>query len=343
MKWDTEITRLLGCRYPILEGALTGLGTKNGDFAALVSRTGAVGCLTAHSYREGEPLREAIRNLRATTEQPFMVNLSIGLATKIEELLAVCIEEQVPCIETSAFRPDAYAGRIKAAGITWIHKAAVVENILHAEKLGADAVVLVGLDGYGFKSIRQLPTFTAIAYAAQQIKVPLIAAGGIANGRTMLAALMAGAEAVYIGSAFMATAECPIADRIKQNMIKARPDHPAMIREMLAPPDLKAYVEVMSRRKDLPLNKWLMNLEKVMLKRQDEDFGDVEGRSEGDFLAAVSAGEDRPKGPFSFACGLIERVVPVAEFVQNMVSEAEQIMTDKVGRWGLNGSGKEGT
>jgi len=338
MKWDTDITRLLGSEYPILEGALTGLGTKNGDFAAAVSETGAVGCLTAHSYRGPDALRQAIQKLRQTTAKPFMVNLTIGIARDIDDLLTVCIEEKVPCIETSAYRPDAYAARIKDSGITWIHKVATVENLRHVEKLGVDAVVLVGLDGYGFKSIRQLPTFTAIAYAAQQTTVPLIAAGGIGNGRTMLAALMAGAEAVYIGSAFMATKECPISDRIKQNMILARPDHPGLIQELIAPPDDKAYLEVMAKRDKMPLNHWLINLEMVMLKHQKEKVEDIEGRSEEDVIMAQSAAspaDDRPKGPFSFACGYVDSEPSVAEFVQGMVGQAEKIMREKVERWRL--------
>lgn len=340
MKWDTSVTRLLGCKYPILEGGLTGLGEKNHEFAALVSGTGAVGCLTAHSYKEPERLREAIREIREVTENPFTVNITIGLSSNTHDLVEVCIEEKVPCIETAAYKPDEFVPRIRESGITWIHKAATVDNIKHAEKLGADALVLVGLDGYGFKNIRQLPTFTAIAWAARQVKVPLIAAGGIGDGRTMLAAMMAGAEGVYMGSAFMATSECPVSDKIKENMILAKPDHPGMIFELVAPPDPEAFEEVMSKRGEMPLNRWLMSLEMVMLKKHQWKGVDVSGMKEEKILESDDAGpsiEDRPKGPFSFVCGYIDRDLTVAEFIDGMVEEAERIMKDKVKQWEVAG------
>lgn len=338
MKWNTKITEMLGCKYPIIEGGLTGLGTKNGDFAAEVSKTGAVGCLTAHSYRTPETLAEAIRKIRDATDNPFTVNITIGLSENTDELVDVCIDEKVPCIETAAFRPDAYAARIKESGITWIHKGATIDFIKHAEKLGVDAVVLVGLDGYGFKAIRQLPTFTGIAWAARQVKVPLIAAGGIGDARTMLAALMAGADAVYMGSAFMATKECPISTKIKENMVLAKPDHPGLIYELIAPPDPEAYRDIMSKRGEMPLNKWLISLEMVMLKRHQWKDVDPTQMDESKIFEADEKSkplDDRHKGPFSFVCGYIDHEPTVAELIDTMVSEAEEIMKNTVERWGL--------
>ena len=110
--------------------------------------------------------------------------------------------------------------------------------------MGADAVVLVGLDGYGFKNIKQLPAFTAIAHASKQINVPLFAAGGITDGRTFLGALALGADGIYMGTGFEATQECRLSQRMKQNIVEAIPDHPDLIYELLAPPDMEAYMEV---------------------------------------------------------------------------------------------------
>jgi len=340
MKWKTKVTELLGCKYPIIEGGLTGMGEKNGDFAAVVSNTGAVGCLTAHSYKTPEKLRDALKKLRDETDNPFTVNLTIGLFEGIDQLLDVCIDENVPCIETAAFRPDDYAERIKESGIPWIHKGATVDFVKHAEKLGADAVVLVGLDGYGFKNVRQLPTLTSIAWAARQLTVPLIAAGGIGDGRTMMAAMMAGAEGVYMGSAFMATTECPMSDKIKQNMVLARPDHPGLIHELVAPPDPDAFRDIMGKREEMPLKKWLAKLEMVMLKRHKWRDVDLTGMDEGKIFDAdqeSSPISDRPKGPFSFVCGYIDRELTVAELIGGMVDEAEEIMRDAMDKFGLEG------
>ncbi len=250
----------------------------------------------------------------------------------------MCIEEEIPIIETAGYRPDVYAEQIKESGITWIHKGATIDFVKHGEKLGADAVVLVGLDGYGFKNIRQLPTFTSIAWAAPQMEVPLIAAGGIGDARTMLAALMAGADGVYMGSAFMATKECPISERIKQNMINAKPDHPDLIYELLAPLRPEDYQEVMELRRRMPVEKWLPALEMVMLKHhewKDVDFMKVQEKILHQDPDSPPSLGSRPKGPFSFVCGYINQIQTVQQLIENMVQDAEQIMTNVVRQWEL--------
>lgn len=347
MQWNTRVTELLGCKYPIIEGALTGLGAKCADFAADVSKTGALGCIVAHSYKSKDKLRDAIKLVRDRTDNPFMVNLTLGIFGDQSDALEVCIEEQVPCIETAAFKPDEYVDRIKQSGIPWIHKAATVDFVVKAEKLGADAVVLVGIEGYGFKALKQLPTLTAISYAARKITVPLIAAGGIGDARTMLAALFAGADAVYMGSAFLATKECPFSDKIKENMIKAQPDNVELISELISLPRPEDYHEVMSLKGKIPLNEWLMRMEAMMLKQKKWKASDmVQGMSEENmFDKAIEAAEKdekerkvegRPKGPFSFVCGFIDKIPTVQEFIDEMVTEAEKIVKEKAERWGLD-------
>ncbi len=334
MRWRTRLTELLGCKYPIMQGALSGLGTW--EFAAAVSKAGAVGCLTAAVSRTPEQLRADIQKLREATNNPFTVNLTIGMCPRFDEMLTVCLEEKVPCIETAAFSPDQYVGRIKQSGITWIHKVATVEHARRAQKLGADAVVLVGLEGYGFKNIRQLPTLTSIAWAKREIEIPLIAAGGIGDSRTMLGALLAGADGVYIGSVLMATRECPVAEQVKRNMVQAKPDHPELIRELLAPPRPDEYKEIMAQRSKLPLEKWLPALERVMLKQHDwkdtPPAWEVSEKLKEDAGTGPSLG-DRPKGPFSFACAYVDEIVPVKEVIENMVRGAEEIMARIVREW----------
>lgn len=334
MKWKTRLTELLGCQYPIMQGALSGVGTW--EFAAAVSEAGAVGCLTAAVSKTPEQLRADIQKLREATKNPFTVNLTIGMCPRLDEMLAVCLEEKVPCIETAAFSPDQYVEPIKQSGITWIHKVATVEHARRAQKLGADAVVLVGLEGYGFKNIRQLPTLTSVAWAKRQIEVPLIAAGGIGDSRTMLGTLLAGADGVYVGSVLMATRECPIAERVKLNMVQAKPDHPDLIRELLAPPKPDEYKEIMTQRNKLPLEKWLPALERVMLKQHEwkdtPPMWEVSDKWKEDADAVPSLG-DRPKGPFSFACAYVDEIVTVKEVIENMVKGAEEILERVVKEW----------
>jgi nitronate monooxygenase len=206
----------------------------NWKFAASVSEAGACGCLTAAISLTPEKLREDIRRCREATSRPFEVNLTVGMCPDIDEMLDVCLEEGVEVIETSAFTADSYGKRIKEAGRKWIHKTATVKHALHAEKQGADAVILVGLEGTGIKNISQLPTMTTIAWSARQIKVPIIAAGGIGDAHTFLAALALGAEGVMMGTAFLATKEGPISQRHKEKMMRAVPDDP-QLRNMVMP------------------------------------------------------------------------------------------------------------
>lgn len=317
-----------------MQGGLSGLGTW--EFAAAVSKTGADGCLTAAVSRTPERLREDIQKLRAEVNH-FTVNITIGMCPHIEEMFEVCVEEEIPTLETAVYRPDDYMDYIRKAkskGVAWVHKASTVRHIKHAEKLGADAVVIVGLDGYGFKNIRQLPTFTAIPWALRQVNVPLVAAGGIGDARTFLSALAAGAEGVYMGTAFMGTKECPLTERIKENMVKALPDHIDLIRELVAPPNPEEYKAVMEARNKMPFERWIPAVERVHLKHREwRDVAPMWEEAEG--LLRPEAAEvmpslgTRPKGPFSFACGYINRIVTCKELVDGIIGEAEEIL----GKW----------
>ena len=158
MKWETLITRLLDCKYPIMQGAMAGYGTWK--FAAAITEAGGHGILTSSVSPNTERLWEDIRRCRdATANSPgsFGVNLSLGVGvSRIEKVLEVCIEEGVQ-VETSGYKPDSLASRIKESGVTWIHKVSRVGDAIHAEKLGADAVIIVGLEGAGLKNPEQLP------------------------------------------------------------------------------------------------------------------------------------------------------------------------------------------
>ena len=235
MEWKTRITELLGCQYPILQGAIAGLG--NWEFAAAVARAGAHGTITGAVSRTPERLREDIRLCReASPGAPgtFGVNLSIGLVNQIEEMLEVCLDEDVP-VETSVYKPDALAPRIKEAGAKWIHKAARVKDALHAVEFGPDAIIMVGLEGAGIKSPEQLPTMTTTIWGAKQIKAPLIAAGGIGDAHGFLAALAMGAEGIMMGTAFMATKEFPMKDTAKEEIIHLSPADPELRQRVMVP------------------------------------------------------------------------------------------------------------
>jgi nitronate monooxygenase len=314
MKWKTGLTELLNCDYPILQGALSRIG--NWKFAAAVSESGAHGCLTAAVSMTPEKLREDIQRCRDATDKDFSVNITVGMCPHIDEMLDVCLEEGIEVMETAVFTADEYGKRIKDAGRKWIHKTATLRHALHAEKQGADAVMLVGLEGIGFKNVLQLPTMTTIAWAARHIKVPIIAAGGIGDARTFLGALALGAEGVMMGTAFMATKECPISDRFKEKMVNAFPDNPHLRHRVLAPPNPGEYERVMKKREEMPLPNWLTALERVMLKHDDWEIAPEMWNEDYDRLSSM----------MSFGVTYVDHIPTVKEFVDNIIDGADNII-----------------
>ena len=313
MRWKTRVTELLDCEYPILQGALSRIG--NWKFAASVSESGAHGCLTAAVSLTPDKLRDDIKRCKDATDKAFSVNITVGMCPHIDEMLDVCLEEGIEVIETAVFTADEYGKRIKDAGRKWIHKTATIKHALHSQNQGADAVMLVGLEGIGFKNISQLPTMTTIAWAARHIKVPIIAAGGIGDARTFLGALALGAEGVMMGTAFMATKECPISDRFKEKMVGAFPDNPHLRNTVLAPPNPKEYEEAMKKRGEMPLEKWLTGLERVMLKHDDWRVAPEMWNEDYDRLSSL----------MSFAVTYVDHIPTVKEFVEGIIGDAEKI------------------
>ncbi len=311
MEWKTRVTELLGCKYPILEGAYAGFG--NWQFAAAVAEAGAHGLITASVSRTPERLREDIKKCRDATDGSFGVNLSIGICPQIEGMLEVCIEEAVQ-VETAVYRPDALAARIKEGGLKWIHKAARVKDALHAESLGADAVIVVGIEGVGFKSPEQLSTLINVTWGARQFKVPFIAAGGIGDASGLLGSLGMGADGIMMGTAFMATKECPTNEASKVDMVDSSPDNPRLRFRVMSHADPKAYAEVLSKRSELPLDQWLPLLERIQ-------------PTEADYPGPANVPQASRVG--SLAIGVIDSVPTVKEFIDNIIRAAEET----VGKW----------
>ena len=311
MEWKTRVTELFDCKYPILEGAYAGFG--NWQFAAACAEAGAHGCITASTSRTPEQLQEDIRSCRKATSGSFGVNLSFGICPRIEDMLEVCIEEKVP-VETAIYKPDALAPRIKEGGIPWIHKSARVKDAQHAEELGADAVIVVGLEGVGFKSPEQLPTFITTSWGSRQVKVPFVAAGGIGDARGFLGALAMGADGIMMGTAFMATKECPTNEASKQGMVETSPDNPRLRWRVLSHASPKDYAEVLRKREGLSLSEWLPMLERVQPKDSDwEGPPDI----------------PEPSRVGSLAVGAIDSIPTVKEFIDGIIREAEEMVESR--------------
>lgn len=316
MEWKTRVTEMLGIKYPIIQGSYGGFGTS--EIAAPVSKAGGLGIITAGALKTPERLREDIRKARSMTDKPICVNLTVGMCPHVDEMREVAIEEGIPVVETSAFQATDHGKRLKEAGVKWIHKVATVKHAIVAEKQGADAVVIVGMEGTGFKSVEQLPTLTGITWAVKQIKIPVIAAGGIGDARGFLASLAMGAEAAYMGTAFMATKECPISERHKQYLADVDPSDPKLMKKVLDPPNPLDMEKVMKLRGKIPHGEWMMKLERVLLKEDP----DADTSFESDEVLKLAPG--------SLAVSGIDKVLTVKELIDSIINGAEEILKSGV-------------
>lgn len=220
----TRLCELLGIDYPIIQGGMVWIA--NAELAAAVSNAGALGLVspTAGMARDGDPvenLSQQIRKTRELTNKPFGVNLPIMNNPYIEELIALTIGEKVKVVVTAAGNPALYTGRLKEAGIKVLHLVASVRHAQSAEKRGVDGVIAEGYEAGGNNGLDELPTFVLVPQVVDAVKVPVIAAGGIADARGVVAALALGADGVQMGTRFVATYECVAHQNFKQAIVRA--------------------------------------------------------------------------------------------------------------------------
>lgn len=218
----TRVTELLGTRYPIIQGGMQWVGTA--ELASAVSNAGALGILTALTQPTPEDLRKEIERCRTLTDQPFGVNLTILPAITpppYAEYLQVIIDSGVKILETAGNNPKDFIGKVKAQGIKVVHKCTSVRHALSAERAGVDAVSIDGFECAGHPGEDDIPNLILIPAAVRALQIPVIASGGIGDGRGMAAAFALGAHGINMGTRFMTTKEAPIHDNIKQALINA--------------------------------------------------------------------------------------------------------------------------
>jgi len=216
----TRVTEQLGISYPIIQGGMQWVGTAK--MASAVSNAGGLGILTALTQPTPQALAQEIALCRSMTELPFGVNITILPAIKpppYEEYMAAVIDSGIKIVETAGNSPKSFVEKFKAAGITIIHKCTTVRHAISAERYGVDMVSIDGFECAGHPGEDDIPGLVLIPIAANALKIPVIASGGIGDGRGMAAALVLGAEGVNMGTRFMCTREAPINDQIKKALI----------------------------------------------------------------------------------------------------------------------------
>ncbi len=216
----TRITSLLGIDYPIVQGGMMWVG--RAELASAVSNAGGLGILTALTQPDPGALATEIARCRGMTTKPFGVNLTMLPSVNpppYERYLDVIINEQVPVLETAGNVPEAYIAKAKAAGVIIIHKCTTVRHAMAAERRGVDVISIDGFECAGHPGSEDVGGLVLIPAAANKLTIPLIASGGIGDGRGLAAALVLGADGVNMGTRFCATREAPIHENIKQMMV----------------------------------------------------------------------------------------------------------------------------
>ncbi len=229
MIWNTRITQLIGMKYPIVMGAFGGWG--KAQFASIFSEAGGLGIITALNFPDYKNFKKDLQAMKQLTSKPFGVNLSLphsGFSdskkksrTKEDYLkyVEIALNEGVKLFTTSGYKASFLGERIHEAGGYWFHKCVLLAHAISAEKNGADAITLVGLEGTGFKNPLTTSTLVNITMARKLLKIPLIAAGGIGDARGFLGAIAMGADAVCFGTALMTTEECPVPIKAKKKWL----------------------------------------------------------------------------------------------------------------------------
>jgi NAD(P)H-dependent flavin oxidoreductase YrpB (nitropropane dioxygenase family) len=217
----TRLTELLGIEVPIICGGMMRVGTA--ELAAAVSNAGALGILTALSQPTPERLKAEIQKCQALTDKPFGVNITVGVVTTpldYSALIDVIVKSGVKIVETAGRSPEPFMPYFKAAGIKVIHKAVTVRHAMAAERIGVDVISIDGFECAGHPGEQDVGGLVLFPATAQSLRIPVVASGGIADGRGLAAALALGCEGVNMGTRFLATQEAPIHDGIKQKIVE---------------------------------------------------------------------------------------------------------------------------
>ena len=305
-----NVCEILGTEYPIIQGAMARIAECN--LAAAVSNGGGLGIIAAGG-QSAEWLREEIKKTREMTDKPFGVNIML-LADNVEELIQVVYEEKVPVVTTGAGNPGKYIARMKEHGIKVIPVVANVALAMRVARAGADAVVAEGTEAGGH--IGETTTMALVPQMADAVDIPVIAAGGIADGRGVAAAYMLGARGVQVGTRFLVANECIVAQGYKDAIIKAKDSSTVATGRSTGHP-----VRIIKNK----LAKKILTLES-----QNAPEEEINQLCTGTLAAAVRDGDaDNGNIMSGQIAGLVKKEQSAAEIIEEMFKEAEKVYEDR--------------
>ncbi|MHA2064630.1 MAG: NAD(P)H-dependent flavin oxidoreductase [Candidatus Thorarchaeota archaeon] len=314
----TKVTAMLGCKYPIIAGTMARIS--NPEFVAATSNAGACAVLASANYKSPDELRDAIKKTQSLTDQPFAVNINLFPALmpqdKLEDYVDATLAEGVKIIETSGHKaPEDLIPKFKDGGAIWIHKCAGVRYAIKGASLGADMITVVGYENGGATGILDIGTMVMTPSVVDALDVPVIAGGGISDGRGIAAALALAAEGVIMGTRMMATKECPIHDNLKRAFVEA------------AETDTSLVLRSIQNTHRIWNNKAAQQV--VELEAQGAALFQLVQAASGDKAEEMYRDGDVDHGVVSCGqgVGLIKDIPTVKELLDRIMSEAEGIIS----------------
>ena len=307
-----KITQLFNIKYPIIQGGM--IWNSGYKLASAVSNAGGLGLIGAGSMYP-EVLREHIQKCKKATDRPFGVNIPM-LYPNIEEIMNIVIEEGVKIVFTSAGNPKTWTSFLKEKGITVVHVVSSSVFALKAQEAGVDAIVAEGFEAGGHNGRDETTTLTLIPMVKEKIQIPIIAAGGIATGRGMLATMILGADGVQVGSRFAASIESSSHNNFKETIVSIKEGDTQLTLKELAPVRLiknKFYNDVQDLYEKCPSKEDLVQLLGRARAKKGMFEGDLE---EGELEIGQIA-------------GLIHEILPAKQIIEEMITEFEIARQEK--------------
>lgn len=317
----TRITELFGIEHPIIQGGMHFVGLA--EMAAAVSNAGGLGIITGLTQGTPEKLAKEIERCKKMTDKPFGVNLTFLPSVNPPDypgFVKAIIEGGVKVVETAGNNPQKYLPALKEAGIKVIHKCTAVRHALKAQKIGCDAVSVDGFECGGHPGEDDIPNFILLPRAADELSIPFVASGGMADGRSLVAAMAMGAEGMNMGTRFIATKEAPVHANVKQAIVDA-----SELDTRLVMRPLRNTERVLTN----PAVERLLEKEKEL--GAGIKFEDIAEEVAGVYPKIMQDGE-MEAGAWScgMVAGLINDIPSVQELIDRMMKEAEEIIQQRL-------------
>jgi NAD(P)H-dependent flavin oxidoreductase YrpB (nitropropane dioxygenase family) len=317
----TRITELFGIEHPIIQGGMHYVGLA--EMAAAVSNAGGLGMITGLTQGTPEGLQKEIVRCKDMTDKPFGVNLTFLPAVTPPDypgFVQTIIDSGVRIVETAGNNPAQYLPALKEAGVKVIHKCTSVRHSLKAQSIGCDAVSVDGFECGGHPGEDDIPNFILLPRAAEELEIPFVASGGMADARSLVASLAMGAEGMNMGTRFIATKEAPVHDNVKQAIVAASELDTRLIMRTL-------------RNTERVLNNTAVErlLEKEKAIGADIEFKDIADEVAGVYPKIMRKGQmDAGGWSCGMVAGLVDDIPSVKELIDRIMSEADELINRRL-------------